>query len=171
MQIDGKNFSIRNWQRGDAISLQKHADDRDVWRNLRDTFPHPYTLDDAHSWIELANIAPVTHFAIIVDGKAAGGIGLKPLDGNHAKSAEIGYWLGRTHWGKGIASSALKLMTEYSFANFDFIRLFALVYEWNPASARVLEKAGYTYEGRLRKSVLKDGQFIDELVYSMIKES
>lgn len=169
MQINGDNFSIRNWKEGDAVSLQKHANDRDVWLNLRDTFPYPYTLNDAHDWIALANIRPVTHFAITVDEKAVGGIGLKPLDGNHSKSAEIGYWLGRAHWGKGIATSALKLMTEYTFANFDLCRLFALVYEWNPASARVLEKAGYIYEGRLRKSVLKDGQLIDELVYSIIR--
>ncbi len=169
MQLVGENFSVRTWQYGDAESLQKHADDRDVWINLRDTFPHPYTLDDARSWISLANIAPVMHFAIEIEGEAAGGIGLKPQDGNHAKSAEIGYWIGRAHWGKGIATSALKLTTEYALKQFEFVRLFALVYAWNPASAKVLEKAGYTYEGRLRNSVFKDGKFIDELVYSMLK--
>jgi RimJ/RimL family protein N-acetyltransferase len=88
----------------------------------------------------------------------------------HRKSAEIGYWLGEPFWGRGIITKALAAMTKYAFSNFDLIRLYAYVFETNPASMRVLEKAGYKLEGRLRKSVIKDGQILDQMVYAMLKD-
>jgi RimJ/RimL family protein N-acetyltransferase len=86
------------------------------------------------------------------------------------RSAEIGYWLGEEFWGRGIVTEALIAVTDHAFANHDLCRLFAHVFDWNPASARVLEKAGYAFEGRMRKSVTKEGQTIDQLMYAMIRE-
>jgi RimJ/RimL family protein N-acetyltransferase len=161
---------LRPWRAGDEPSLVRHANNRKVWRNLMDRFPHPYTRADAHEWIGLSSgETPVTKFAIVVDGEAAGGIGLELRTDVHRRSAEIGYWLCEAVWGRGIATEALRAVTEYAFAHFDLCRLEAGVFEWNPASMRVLEKAGYTLEGRARLAVTKDGQTIDRLLYTLVR--
>ena len=171
MELDLGICTIRSWRQGDENSLVHHANDRAVWRNMRDRFPHPYTLADAWRWIELNNTTfPETNFAIAVQDAAVGGIGIVRGDDVHRRSAEIGYWLGRELWGRGIAPVAVQAVTEWVFAEFDLARIYAGVFEWNPASTRVLEKAGYTLEGRLRKSVFKDGQLIDQFLYAITRE-
>lgn len=170
MELKLERCTIRNFREGDEPSLVRHANNRKIWRNLRDRFPHPYVLDDAIWWIQYANsTTPVTNFAIAVDGEAIGGIGLILEDDVYRRSAEIGYWLGEEFWGQGIASSAVQALTEYAFANFDICRIFAEVFEWNPGSMRVLEKAGYQFEGRLKKAVFKDGQIIDACIYAIVR--
>jgi RimJ/RimL family protein N-acetyltransferase len=166
--LKGNGFALRRWGYGDEQSLAAHANNRAVWRNLRDTFPHPYTLSDAHGWIGAreSDQEPLGQFAIEVAGDAVGGIGFEPGRDVHARTAEIGYWLGQPYWGRGIATEALGLMTAYAFETFHFDRVEAHVFDWNPASARVLEKCGYTREGRLRNKVFKDGQVIDDLIYA-----
>jgi RimJ/RimL family protein N-acetyltransferase len=128
-------------------------------------------LEDALWWIEFANSEkPVSNFAIEVDGAAVGAIGLLLRDDVYRLSAEIGYWLGEEFWGRGIASRAVAALSDYAFASFGLCRLYAEVFEWNPASMRVLEKAGYQFEGRLRKGVIKDGQVIDACLYALVRE-
>ena len=112
----------------------------------------------------------MTHFAIAVDGKAVGGIGFHPGKDVGRRTAEIGYWLGEPYWGRGIVSEALRAVTEHAFAKHDLVRLQAHVFEWNTASARVLEKAGYTREARLRKSVTKEGRTVDSYLYALVRE-
>jgi len=111
---------------------------------------------------------------IVLDGEglfeAIGGIGCRLLDDVNCKTAEIGYWLGEPFWGRGIAAAALKQTTEYTFQIFAVERLQATVFEWNPASARVLEKTGYKLEGRLRRSIFKDGRLADSLLYARIRQ-
>jgi RimJ/RimL family protein N-acetyltransferase len=154
---------------GDEASLVRHANNRLVWRNLS-RLPHPYTTADAHAWIARAGAqSPVTDFAIAVDGEAVGGIGVELGRDVFHRSAEIGYWLGEAYWGRGIATEAVRALTEYAFVTFDLCRLHAGVFEWNPASMRVLEKAGYTLEARHRKNVTKDGETIDRLVYALVR--
>ncbi|HEY6805158.1 MAG TPA: GNAT family N-acetyltransferase [Pyrinomonadaceae bacterium] len=170
MKIVLANCIIRSWNWTDRESIVRHANNRKVWINLRDRFPHPYTKKDAQTWLDMViGYTPETNFAIAVGTEAVGGIGfsIQP-DVNH-RSAEIGYWLGEDYWGRGIASAALQATTEYAFANHDLCRLFAHVFEWNPASARVLEKAGYVLEGRMKRSVTKDNQTIDQLMYAKTK--
>jgi RimJ/RimL family protein N-acetyltransferase len=162
---------VRSWERRDRDAIVRHANNRNVSINLRDRFPYPYTINDARTWLDIvAGIKPETNFAIDVAGEAVGGIGftLQPDVGH--RSAEIGYWLGEAFWGRGITTDALRAVTDYAFAKFDICRIFAHVFEWNGASARVLEKAGYTLEGRLRKSVTKNGQTIDQLMYAVIRD-
>ena len=162
--------TLRPWKPGDEDSLVRHANSRTIWRNLRDSFPNPYTLEDAKRWIQIANPGtPITNFAIVVEGAAVGGIGLMLKDDVFRRSAEIGYWLGEEYWGRGIVTEALRAVTDYAFANFDLCRLYAGVFEWNPASMRVLEKAGYEFECRMKKSVTKDGETIDELIYAIVR--
>lgn len=170
MEIRLTECILRQWSIRDKESLIYYANNRDVWINLRDRFPHPYTLKDADNWLNMViGVLPLTQFAIEVDNKAVGGIGFIPNDDVHYIQAEIGYWLGKEYWGKGIATAAVKAVTEYAFCDFNFVKLFAGVFEWNKASVRVLEKAGYEFEARLKKCVLKDGKIIDQLIYSRFK--
>jgi len=163
--------TVRSCEWRDRESIVRHANNRNVWLNLRDRFPHPYTNADARNFLDMVvGVTPVTSFAIALDDEAVGGIGFTVQNDVAHRSAEIGYWLGEQFWGRGIATEALTAVTEYAFKNFDLCRLYAHVFEWNPASARVLEKAGYDFEGRLKKSVTKNGQTIDQLMYAIVRD-
>lgn len=162
--------AIRPFRQGDEPELKLHADDREVARNLRDRFPSPYTLRDAQRWVdETLGQRPLTNFAITVDDRVVGAIGFMVGQDIHRRSAEIGYWLGRAVWGRGIATEALIAVSAVAFAEHDLVRLYAGVFLRNPASARVLEKAGYTLEARLRSAVTKGGQTMDELLYARVR--
>lgn len=171
MRIELGEWQIRSWLPGDVDSLVKYANNRNISINLRDAFPYPYTAEHARDWIQLASGQnPETNFAIAGPQEAIGGIGLRLGEDVFRLTAEIGYWLGEPFWGRGIATSALMAMTDYAFAEFGLERIHAHVFEWNPASARVLEKAGYCLEGRLRKSITKEGRTIDRFLYAKIRE-
>jgi RimJ/RimL family protein N-acetyltransferase len=171
MEFELRKSILRPWKAGDEESLVRNANNRAIWRNLRDAFPHPYTLADAKHWIEIANpTSPPCNFAIVVAGEAVGGIGLILKDDVFRRSAEIGYWLGEDFWGRGIVTEAVRAVTDYAFDTFDICRVYAGVFEWNPGSMKVLEKAGYEFECRMKKSATKDGQTIDELIYVMIRD-
>ncbi len=88
----------------------------------------------------------------------------------HRRSAEIGYWLAEPYWGRGIATRALRAFADYAFATFDLVRLYGTPFEWNPASARVLEKAGFAYEGLLRQSITKDGRSVGAWMYGLVRD-
>jgi RimJ/RimL family protein N-acetyltransferase len=171
MELRLERCTIRDWRFGDEESLTLNANNPNVWRNLRDAFPHPYTRADAERWINsAASGTPTTSFAIEVGGSAVGGIGIVPGVDIYRRSAEIGYWLGEPFWGRGIATEALSALTAYVFTNFDIVRLWAGVFEWNIASSRVLEKAGYQREARFRLAATKGGKTIDEFIYAIIRE-
>ena len=124
MLLKSAKFLLRPWQTGDEASLVKHADNYNIWVNLRDIFPHPYTLSAAQDWIEIANCLPDTfNLAIEIKGEAVGGIGLLFKTDIHRRSAEIGYWLGESFWNKGIITEAVKLVSRHAFAQYDICRL------------------------------------------------
>ena len=171
VRIDIGDWQIRSYRPDDAESLAAAADNRKIWRNMNEGFPNPYTLADANGWIALTRQeSPERNFAIASGTEVIGGIGLKLRDDVFHRSAEIGYWLGEHFWGRGIATAALSALTDYAFEQFDLIRIDAGVFEWNPASCRVLEKAGYVREARLRKSVVKDGQVIARFLYAKLRD-
>lgn len=162
---------LRPWRGSDAGSLARYANDREVWRNMRDRFPHPYTERDAKEWLAfIAEVPAGTAFAIEVDGEAAGGISFEPLADVFRVGAEVGYWLARPHWGRGITTEAVRAVTGQLFRHFDFIRAQASVFSWNPASARVLEKAGYTLEATNRRSMIKEGVVGDRWLYVKLRD-
>ena len=176
MELRLSRCTLRPWRRGDEPSLVRHANNRNVSRNLRDRFPYPYTAADADAWISSqVDQSPPTSLAIVVHevaglrGEVVGGIGVQLRDDERRRTAEIGYWLAEPFWGRGIASEALRAMTAYAFEQFDLTRLEAGVFSWNPASARVLEKCGYVIEGRARAAVVKDGRTGDRLLYGLIR--
>jgi len=171
VKLDLTTCSVRSWAWRDRDAIVRHANNRNVWINLRDRFPYPYTDRDARNWLEcIVGHEPETNFAITVAGEAVGGIGFILQPDVARRSAEIGYWLGEEFWGRGIATEAVIAVTDHAFANHDLCRVYAHVFDWNRASARVLEKAGYEFEGRMKKSVTKDGQTIDQLMYAVVRE-
>ncbi|MGQ0640134.1 MAG: GNAT family N-acetyltransferase [Gemmatimonadaceae bacterium] len=169
MEIVLPNCVVRSFRSGDAVSLARHANDRRIWRNLKDSFPHPYTLDHARGWIEQNSIEVPHEFAIVVADQVVGGIGLAFKTDIWRYSAELGYWLAPEYWGRGIMSSVLRAVVDYAFATFDLNRLWAGAFYWNPASVRVLEKVGFVFEARLIKSAYKDGEFVDEVIYAIVR--
>jgi len=171
MELAGPHCVLRPWQPGDEAALARHANNRKIWRNLMNKFPHPYLLENAREYIERCRQAPAppTAFAITVEGVPVGGAGLEAQDDVHVKMMKLGYWLSEDYWGRGITTEAVRLLIHYAFATFDIERLQAGVFGWNPASARVLEKAGFTFEGRLRNAYFKDGAFTDSLVYGLLR--
>jgi RimJ/RimL family protein N-acetyltransferase len=170
MRLTTASCVIRDWELTDKASLVRHADNRAVWRNLRDRFPHPYTGADADYWLtRCATMSPSTHWAIEVEGEAVGSIGFDLGEDVHARSGEFGYWLGERYWGRGIMSTAVAAVVPHVLEQGPISRLHASVFEWNPASMRVLEKCGFEREGVLRKSVFKDGCLIDAVLYARIR--
>ncbi len=164
-------WMIREFANEDRDALVKYANNPRIAGNLRDRFPSPYTPADADAWLAMvAQRSPLTNFAIADDRELIGGIGLGIQDDIHRRSASIGYWLGEPHWGHGIASWAVRAMTDWAFSELELVRIYANVFGSNPASAHVLEKAGYELEGRLRKSVYKNGVFLDGLMYAILRE-
>ena len=167
MEIPCRRCLLRPLRESDAPALAAHANDRDVWLNLRDRFPHPYGLADALAYVAHVRARPrPTSFGIVVDGEAAGSITLMPGNDIARATAELGYWLGRRHWGRGIVSDAVRAMTRHAFDGLAMHRVFAVPFVRNPASSRVLEKAGYVREGRMRRSAVKDGEILDQWLYA-----
>ena len=170
IELRASACTVRSYRTSDAEPLAHHGDNRAVWINLRDRFPHPYRVDDGKNYIAhcLEAVLP-TSFAIAVDGEAVGGISFHPGTDVERIGAEVGYWIGESFWGRGIASAAVRLLTAYAFEERKLERLFALPFARNAASARVLEKAGYVREGVLRRSCFKAGEFEDQLLYAKLR--
>jgi RimJ/RimL family protein N-acetyltransferase len=171
MDLQLKSCRLRSWRLGDEPSLVHHANNYKIWRNVRDQFPHPYTWQDAEWWVGHAgHERPVSNFAIDVEGEAVGGIGLVAKEDIYRCSAEIGYWLSEEHWGRGVMTEAVRAATTYGFKQFKVQRIYAGVLEWNPASMRVLEKAGFRFEARLRNAIVKEGHVMDEMIYAALRD-
>ena len=163
--------TLRPYLPEDAPSLARHANDLTVWQNLRDLFPHPYTLDHAVGFIGHAlSQSPACHHAIVIDGEAVGGIGLKLGTDVERVSAELGYWLGAPYRGRGVMSEAIRAFTDAAFETFELTRIFALPFAHNVASSRALEKAGFTLEAVLRRSCIKEGRIMDQRQYARIRD-
>jgi len=163
-------WRIRPFDPADVASLVRHGNDPAISAMLRDRFPSPYTEEDARTWVAHAIAArPMTHFAIEVDGEAVGGIGFDLRGDIHRVTAEIGYWLGTACQGRGIATWAVREATEWVRA-LDLERVEAEVFETNAPSIRVLEKAGYVFEGRLGRAAIKRGAIVDLLVFGRLRE-
>lgn len=164
---------LRPWSAGDEPALVRHAGNRNVSRTLRDAFPHPYTAADAHAWIESRSRdgGPTLDFAIVLDGEAVGGVGLKTRGDILRCSMEVGYWLAEPLWGRGLVSEAVSAVVEYAFATFPEVEVVQAHHIGsNPASGRVLEKCGFRLDGRLRRAAIKEGVVEDLLVYSRTRD-
>ena len=168
-----ENFKLRAWKTEDAKSLAQAANNPNIAKNLRNTFPNPYTFDAA-VWFINDSIANTNkkqiNYAIVVDGQAVGGIGIFVKDDVYEKSAELGYWLAEEYWRNGIMSKAVQLICKEAFETFDLVRIFAEPFADNAGSRGVLEKAGFTYEGTMRNGVYKNGEIHSYCMYSVLRE-
>jgi RimJ/RimL family protein N-acetyltransferase len=171
VELKLERCTIRDWRMEDAESLAKHANNRNVSRNLRDRFSYPYTIENGKEFLQRATNqnAHEKSCCIEIDGLAVGGIGFKAGEDVHRHTGEIGYWIGEEFWGRGIMTDVVSAVVDYCFEEFSSQRIFAKTFSNNPASARVLEKAGFVFEGRLRKDTIKDGQILDSLLYAKTK--
>jgi len=171
MKIEVGEVFIRSYEYSDKEALVKYANNHNVSRLLRDQFPYPYTNSDAKIWLKHAcNQNPETNFVIANEEELIGAIGINLQYDVYKYSAELGYWIGELFWGKGIASAAVRAMTDFAFKNFLLNRIYANVFEGNFASEKVLLKAGFVKEATLKKAVFKGGKFIDQYIYAILKE-
>lgn len=163
---------IRSWRVSDAADLARALSNRNIQDNLRDGLPYPYTARDGEAYISemlSAKDSDTFAFAITVDDKVIGSIGAFRQDNIHSRTAEMGYYIAEECWGKGIATEAVKQLCAYVFENSDIIRIFAEPFAYNAASCRVLEKAGFRYEGTLRSNAVKNGKVIDMKMCALLK--
>ena len=163
---------LRPWRAADRPTLLRYADNRRIWLNLRDRFPHPYGPAEADAWLGYAAAAPPPEgvWAIDLQGEAIGALAIERGQDVERASAEIGYWLAEPFWGRGLMTAAVCCASEHALAAPDLYRLYAPVFAWNAVSMRVLEKAGYEREGVLRRSAVKDGQLIDCVLYARTRK-
>ncbi|MBI5095465.1 MAG: GNAT family N-acetyltransferase [Candidatus Hydrogenedentes bacterium] len=171
MEIVGKLCVLRPLRVDDDVSIASLGNNRNIWLNVTNHFPHPYTIEDARAFIarRLETPGPPRTLAITLQDTAVGVIDVDLKSDVYCRTAVAGYWLGEPYWGRGIVTEALRLITNYAFQTFEIDRIEASVFAWNAASARVLEKAGYTLEGRHRKASFKDGKVTDDLVYAVVR--
>lgn len=166
-----KNYLLREWSLSDKISLAENANNINIWNNVRDYFPYPYTVEDGEQFINmvLSKESPFTDFAIDVGGKAVGGIGIVLNSDVERISAEIGYWLGEYYWNRGITTNVVEEMVDYAFSHFPIKKLYAPVFDFNRASQRVLEKVGFEREAVLKQAAIKNSKIIDLHYYGLIR--
>jgi ribosomal-protein-alanine N-acetyltransferase len=167
VELKLQRCTIRDWRMEDASSVLKHANNRNVSRTLRDRFSYPYTIENAKEFLARSTSKePRNNFCIEINGEATGGIGVHVGEDVHRHVASIGYWLGEEFWGRGVMSEVVPAFVNHCFENLPLHRIYAEAFENNLGSARILEKAGFALEGRLRKNVIKDGQILDSLLYA-----
>lgn len=165
-------LQLRKWETEDAARVAKFANNSKIAENLRDAFPHPYTLQDAQVYIDgcMKNEGKIQMArAIVVDGMAVGSIGVFVGTDVYCKSAELGYWLAQPYWGQGIVTRAIMQICTEAFQNLDIVRIFAEPFAHNIGSRRALEKAGFALEGTMKKSVFKLGKYYDSCMYAKCK--
>lgn len=164
-------LTLRLWRPYDLKDLVKFGNNRKIWRNNEDSFPSPYSDVHAAQFLSLQPfMQPPTNYAMDFNGIAVGNIGFMQMVGNALFTARLKYWVGEPFWNFGIATAAVKAFTDYFLEELAFARLEAIVFGWNPASMRVLEKAGYQKEGVLKRSTCKDGEIIDTVIYALTQE-
>lgn len=166
------DIDIRKWKLSDAADLAKAISNLKVQNNLRDGMPYPYTEKDAVEYIDAMLTADANDtfaFAIVCDGKAVGSIGAFRQKNVHRLTAELGYYVSEEYWGKGIATQAVKAVCEYVFKETDIVRIYAEPFAYNSASCKVLEKAGFEFEGILRSNAIKNGKIVDMKMYSILR--
>jgi RimJ/RimL family protein N-acetyltransferase len=157
---------IRSWKPEDASELAAICNNKQIWLNVRDGFPHPYTVGNAVEWIRFSlTQQPIQNMAIIYQGCIAGSIGVIPKEDVYRKNIEVGYFIGESYWGKGIATAAVRELIDYITLNFDVVRIYAEVFGHNTASMKVLQKNGFHLEGIRKKAVIKNHVIMDDHVW------
>lgn len=168
--MSNDDVRLRELSEEDIPLLAKYANNVKVSINLRDGFPHPYTIDDAKKFVKMVKAQnPVTFFAIEYNGEYVGNISLSVGTDVYRKSAEIGYFIGEPFWNKGIVTKAVNLIVDFGFSHLDIVRIHTGIYEYNKPSQRVMEKCGFKKEGIFEKSICKNNRMFNEVRYAKLK--
>ena len=173
IQID-KNYYLDAFKFSDAERLAIAIGDKEIAKNTL-TIPHPYSVMDAEWWLANHGIADTgkvqRNWAVRNEkGEVCGGVGYHLKYGPEAHKDEIGYWLMKSLWGGGLMTKTIGAFCDHIFEkNIFLVRLEAPIFAGNERSARVLVKNGFKLEGRMRKAYLKDGEFLDSLLYAKVK--
>jgi len=172
MEIIFDGIILRPWSEDDASQLAVIANNRKISDNLRDGFPFPYSLQDAKNWLKIVipSNSPPLYFALTVDERLVGSIGLVSKNDIYRKNFEVGYFVAEEYWGRGIATKAIKALTSYAFKDFDILRVYAEPFSDNTGSRRALENAGFIHEATFKRNVIKNGIIKDSSIYSVLKE-
>ena len=166
--VDG--WALRAWRVGDAPALATHANNPKVWRNMSDSFPHPYTLEIAEHWVRQGHVEfGGDNWAIALNDEAVGGCGVHQEEAQFRCNAEVGWWLAEAHWGRGVGTRVARALVERAFAHPDITRVYAPVHAGNVGSMRVAEKNGFALEGVQPQSAIKDGRVIDRWLWGRYK--
>lgn len=169
--FEGFEFSMRNITENDAHSIARHADNYNIWRNVRDLFPNPYTIDNALEFIKQAGeFENDIILGIESEGEIVGIIGLHSRPDVYKINMELGFWLGEKYWGRGIMTAAVMEIIKLGFGREDVKRIYAEVFEHNTGSCRVLEKAGFKREAILKEAIEKDGIIEDVYIYTQSRK-
>ena len=170
MLLDLGDLQIRSWRKSDLEPLLRHANNPKIAANLRDQFPYPYTRRDAIDYLSFVrDQRPERAFAVQHNEEAIGGLGFQIGLDVCRVSAEIGYWISEAYWGRGFAARAVNALADWAFTEYKLTRVFALVFSHNQPSIRVLEKSGFQCEGVLRRSAVKNGVILDQLMYAKVR--
>ena len=162
--IDG--WTLRAWRAGDALALALHANNRNVWRHMSDSFPHPYTLEIAEHWVARGHIEfGGDNWAIALHDAAVGGCGIHQESGQFRCNAELGWWLAEEHWGRGVVTRVAGALVDHAFAQPEITRVYAPIHAGNQRSMRVAEKSGFVLEGVAPQSAIKDCLVVDRWVW------
>ena len=164
-------MEFREYSLDHAEAFSQMRNNPNVLDNGYDKTSNPFTKKDAIHFINIQlEKNPSQRFLIFYNNELAGEIGINIQDDVHRLCAEIGYFIAEPFWGKGLATQAIKEMTEYTFATFDIVRITAGVFDFNKSSMKALEKNGYYLESIRKKSVIKKGQIIDDYIWVKLKD-
>jgi len=165
------NFKLRSLRESDLSNLVRYANNKNIFDNLTDAFPHPFNEENGKTFIhKILSNKPHHVQAITINDELVGCIGVHPKTDVHQKNAELGYWIAESFWGQGIISKAIPKMVDYGFENFEITRIYATPYPHNIASKKALEKSGFKLEGHLEKTLFKNGEYLDELIYAIRRD-
>ena len=170
VSLEFGTIKLRPLLSNDSLKLSELANNKKIWDNVRDFFPHPYSENNAIEFIEICRKEdPQVTFAIEFEGELVGVIGLIPQSDIYALSAEIGYWIGEQYWNNGIATEAIGLIVPYGFYTLDLRRIYSGVFDFNKASQRVLEKCGFELEGIFKNAIIKNNKIVNEYRYAIVR--
>ena len=170
MLLDLGDLRVRDWRKDDLDALLRYANNPKIAGNLRDQFPHPYTRRDGIEYLNYVRAMDVPmSFAMEYGGEAVGGVGFKLGIDIARLSVETGYWLAEPFWGRGLTTRAVTATSDWAFDNYKVVRIFATAFSHNVASIRVLEKSGFHREGVMRRSAIKNGVILDQILYAKVR--
>ncbi len=165
------NFSLIHWNKEFSKDFYIQSNDEELYKNMSDTFPKSYQeCEEIVQYFSESKDEKAYVRAIQINNQIVGCIGAFFESDIYCRNAEIAYWIGKEFRGKGIMSEVIKYFTNEMFTDTEVIRIYARPFAYNIGSQKTLEKAGYLYEGTMKKSVFKRGEIFDAMLYATVRK-